>query len=75
MRRLTVLAACVLILLAASAAPASAQVVNPPASVQFDHADFTSAVSYQVGYYMLTVTAGVCNGYNHGMFDSTIDQT
>jgi hypothetical protein len=57
--RTAIVAACLLIF---SAAFTSAQVVNPPAAVQFDHPDFASAVSYQIGYYMLTVTAGVCNG-------------
>ncbi len=57
--RTAALAACLVIFMAAFT---SAQVVNPPTAVQFDHPDFASAVSYQIGYYMLTVTAGVCNG-------------
>ena len=57
--RTAILAASLLIF---SAGFTSAQVVNPPTAVQFDHTDFATAVSYQVSYYMLTVTAGVCNG-------------
>lgn len=58
--RTAILAACVFVLMVGFA---SAQtIVNPPASVQFDHAGFATAVSYDVGYFFIPVTANhTCN--------------
>lgn len=55
-----VVAVFAVMFLCVAAPPASAQIIQNPNIVMFDHADFATAASYQIAYHFLAVTNNTC---------------
>lgn len=60
--RISVLAACILMVLAGAGAASAQTVVYDPSTVVWDHADFATATRYVLGFFALPVLpSGACD--------------